>query len=415
MILDDAQDDTTDSLGASDEDVTAAALQGSFAVNNTHDDTTDSQGASNEDTTVEESLDRNPTVMSYGIQASLPYIPLKRTCVTLDAFSCDFVTSTEKATLVASHPSTAPTKVGKFMRRKAVQTSQGRCLPFATFSDNQFKSFSGVNHQFLQFLLNRVGSRIQEGRKICHKNKLLLMLVKLKLDVSFPVLGGFFGISESAAAKTFYDVLNITYDVVKCDIFWLDRATVQARMPQSFKALFPNTRAIIDCTEIPSDPSARVLTYSSYKSRHTLKVLVSIVPSGEITFISKAYGGRATDTEIVVSSGFLQHIEEGDEIMSDKGFPSIETDINQLGGILVMPPFKTGSCQFTAKENEDCYKIASGRIHVERCIERLKRFAVLTFVTENMRKNIDKILVIIAFIHNCYNDLIKDDDNDDDE
>ena len=63
----------------------------------------------------------------------------------------------------------------------------------------------------------------------------------------------------------------------------------------------------------------RVLTYSSYKSNQTLKVLVGIAPNGVITFISFTYGGRTTDAHITNDSGFLKLIQPGDEVMADKG------------------------------------------------------------------------------------------------
>ena len=94
-------------------------------------------------------------------------------------------------------------------------------------------------------------------------------------------------------------------------------------------------------------------------------------------FVSNAFGGRSTDTEITVQSGFVELIEDGDVILADKGFPNIETDVNKAGGILIMPPFKTsGKKQFNAKENNDCYKIASIRIHIERVIARMKVFTI---------------------------------------
>ena len=43
-------------------------------------------------------------------------------------------------------------------------------------------------------------------------------------------------------------------------------------------------------------------------------------------FISSADGGKATDCQLVVQSGFLHHLEEGDVVLCDKGFPSIVAD-----------------------------------------------------------------------------------------
>ena len=110
----------------------------------------------------------------------------------------------------------------------------------------------------------------------------------------------------------------------------------------------------------------QVQTYSNYKGRFTVKFLIACAPSGEITFISKGFGGRCTDTELTIKSGFLSHIEQDDLILADKGFPNIETGVSEAGGILVMPPFKQKERQFSAKENEDGYKCASVRIHIER-------------------------------------------------
>ena len=69
-----------------------------------------------------------------------------------------------------------------------------------------------------------------------------------------------------------------------------------SNMPQSFKSSYPTTRCIIDATEIyiqmPSDPQAQQLTFSSYKNQNTFKALVAITPSGGISFVSKLYGGN---------------------------------------------------------------------------------------------------------------------------
>ena len=65
--------------------------------------------------------------------------------------------------------------------------------------------------------------------------------------------------------------------------------------------------------------------YSNYKSSHTVKFLIGIAPSGEIIFISKAYGGRVTDTYLTVNSGILELLEPGDVVLADKGFQQLET------------------------------------------------------------------------------------------
>jgi len=47
-----------------------------------------------------------------------------------------------------------------------------------------------------------------------------------------------------------------------------------------------------------------------------------------ISFLSKCYGGRTSDSFITYDSGFLEKLEPGDEVLADKGFPGIKTKLN---------------------------------------------------------------------------------------
>ena len=65
---------------------------------------------------------------------------------------------------------------------------------------------------------------------------------------------------------------------------WPSRELVEETMPQDFKAKYPSTRVIIDCTEVRCEmPSSLLLNselFSSYKHHTTLKALVGISPKG---------------------------------------------------------------------------------------------------------------------------------------
>lgn len=60
--------------------------------------------------------------------------------------------------------------------------------------------------------------------------------------------------------------------------------------------------------------------------------------------------------------------------MADKGFPHIACDLAKRNVTLEMPPFARINEQFSAAEVQHTYAIASHRIHVERCIQRIKVF-----------------------------------------
>ncbi len=45
-----------------------------------------------------------------------------------------------------------------------------------------------------------------------------------------------------------------------------------------------------------------------------------ISPAGAVTFLSSGWGGRASDKEITLRSGFLDKVTYGDCVLADRGF-----------------------------------------------------------------------------------------------
>lgn len=276
-------------------------------------------------------------------------------------------------------------------------------------TDEEFKAWTGVTKSFFNVLLRLVEAPTLNP-KTCEQH-LLIFLIKLKTNLSFSATAAQFLVSRQTVSKIFTDVLDRLYSAAKDLIFWLPKNIVQARMPPTFQQSFPNCRVIIDATEIkcekPPTLTQQTQMYSNYKSAFTVKFLVGIAPSGEITFISKGFGGRVTDTFLTVNCGILKLLEPGDVVLADKGFPQIESDLNNRGCLLVMPPFKRGDRQFSETENFEGYKCSAVRIHVERAIRRLKYFQILSFLKMDLIPHIDKVLVVIAFLCNNMPDLIK--------
>ena len=77
-------------------------------------------------------------------------------------------------------------------------------------------------------------------------------------------------------------------------------------MPEAYKEQYPNTRLlIIDATEFgiecPSSLACQVATFSAYKNKNMVKVLVGIIPGGTIVFVSLTYEGSISDKNLNVA------------------------------------------------------------------------------------------------------------------
>ncbi len=104
-------------------------------------------------------------------------------------------------------------------------------------------------------------------------------------------------------------------------------------------------RCIIDCTEIqigrPSLAASNSQVYSQYKSRPTLKCLVSMTPRGTISYISKPTGGNTSDKKIVKMTNIVDKFQPGDICMADRGFNIQELFLHKQVVSLLQwePPF----------------------------------------------------------------------------
>ena len=58
-------------------------------------------------------------------------------------------------------------------------------------------------------------------------------------------------------------------------------------------------------------------TWSEYKKRNTVKVLIVCLPNGMLVYASKPYEGSISDRQIIIDSGFLEMLDEGDVVLGN--------------------------------------------------------------------------------------------------
>lgn len=258
-------------------------------------------------------------------------------------------------------------------------------IDFNYFKDNDkrtlfFTGFPNWNllSKFFDLIKNFIPTHF--NCKLSQFQMLVLTLMKLRLNPTFTDLGYRFQIDGTTAARTFHRCIFVLFKKLKGTKFvhWpQERHTLIFSTPNYFRSVFKEAVTIIvDCFEIfcerSADLRATAQLYSVYKSHTTLKYLIGISMSGVIIFISKAFGGRTSDKAATLKSGILDHLQEGDLMLADKGF-LIREEVNAKKALLELPCFVNRGNQLHPTELENSRKLSSLRIHVERVINILRQ------------------------------------------
>ncbi|XP_015124742.1 uncharacterized protein LOC107046609 [Diachasma alloeum] len=245
------------------------------------------------------------------------------------------------------------------------------------------------------------------------RKKILLTFIKLKWNLSYVALSGIFKVSRQTCKNYFNSTLRNLSDVFSPVVRWPQKEEILENIPRCFQKYY-STRVVLDCTEIPVAKSkclkCRFMTYSHYKGTHTVKFMIGVTPSGLISFLSKSFGGRASDKQIFSKSGILElMIPNVDSVMVDKGF-LIDVECARYGVKMIRPPFLRKNKQFTKAEAEATARIAATRVHVERTIQRIKIFKILQgILPHHLVKISSKIMTVICGVTNLGNPILAED------
>lgn len=206
--------------------------------------------------------------------------------------------------------------------------------------------YTGLSETVFGELVKAVSALAKKPSVLTRADQLLMCLMRLRLGLLYGHLARIFKISVSCVCNQVSYLLKLLSRIMKHVVIWLPKTLIQNSIPQSFlENGHGDTTCIVDCTEVflqrPKKLMARAQTFSSYKAHNTVKFLVAIAPNGFIMFVSKAYGGRASDKFITNDSGISDFLLYGDVVMADRGFAL--TDEMQLQGVrLNMPAFTKG-------------------------------------------------------------------------
>ena len=185
------------------------------------------------------------------------------------------------------------------------------------------------------------------------------------------------------------------------------------------RIIWKKVSIIIDCFEIfierPSNLEARATTWSNYKHKNTVKVLLGITPQGVISFVSDTWGGRVSDKYLTDHCGILKKLLPGDIVLADRGF-DISESVGMMQAKLHIPVFTKGKSQLSALEVENTRTIANVGIHIERVIGCVRqKYAILqgtlpidfsTVRKGESSQQIDRIVRACCALNNLCNSIV---------
>ena len=237
------------------------------------------------------------------------------------------------------------------------------------------------------FVLATLGNAVYElnylyyrSEQLSVENQLFLTLIKIRQHKTNFELSRLFNISETAVVNIWVTWVNFMAKQWREVNMFPDRDIVRFFSPLGFKAKFPSTRTIIDGTECPvmkpKSPIAQQATFSTYKNRNTIKLLVGATPGGLVNYVSPAYGGSTSDRQICERSNLLTLCDKGDSIMADKGF-NVQDLFAPYDVTINIPTFFRKRNRMTGKTVLKDRAISSKRVHIERIIGLAKTYKIL--------------------------------------
>ena len=212
---------------------------------------------------------------------------------------------------------------------------------YITDSKNNINFFTGLEDaDVFHWLLNKIRLNVELFHSsLSIEDHLLIVLMKLKLGLLSKDIAIRFNLSPTVISKIFRSWIVVIARNLKSLIVWPDRGAIRYNLPQCFKKKYRDAVCIIDCREIfiqrPKNLTARAQTWSNYKHNNTVKCLIGISPSGAVMFLSSGWGGRVSDKQITIDSGFIDKLAAGDCILADRGF-NVKAELAVKGAVLKM-------------------------------------------------------------------------------
>jgi hypothetical protein len=234
-------------------------------------------------------------------------------------------------------------------------------------------------------------------------DRLLMALMWLRVYPTYEVLGFFFALHRRNAQLNVIAALEVLDSLSDFPFGRPGPDREKARSAAEVMAAFPAVRVIIDAKEQrvnkPQGEQAQRPYYSGKKKAHTLKTQVVVNPRGQIESVSESVPGSTHDLTLLVGSGVLGGLGQGEGAMTDKGY--VGADKHHPGVPLVMPYRKPRGGELSEEQRAFNREVSRHRIVAEHAMAQLNRFTVLRQVFRGKKRDRhSKVTRVVAKVVN---------------
>lgn len=300
------------------------------------------------------------------------------------------------------------TKKGIEICDKVLQKQDVNLMNFLT-NENELLAFAGVDLNLLNKLTKFVtlyeGSSNVDKFSVSARNRVVICLCKLKINLPFRCLALMFGITRQVCASYFFVMLRTLSIILDKTIHWPNTVELLKNLPECFQS-FKQTRVILSRTRIETERKrcAQCDRKPVNGGKEAMSFVLGVAPSGLIIFKSNAFEAQTCDDSIFIQTDLLKHLNPAKEaIMTDKSLDLVDECMRRNITLIKAP--KLVKNRNLSKTDVDLMKnISAARIHVDRSLRRFKTYKILqTKILWRISPHVDDICTIIAGIVNMRN------------
>jgi hypothetical protein len=219
-------------------------------------------------------------------------------------------------------------------------------------------------------------------------DRLLMALMWLRVYPTYEVLGFFFDLHKRNAQLNVLAALEALDALSDFPFGRPGPDRKKARTAAEVMAAFPQVRVIIDAKEQrinkPQGEERQKPYYSGKKKAHTVKTQVVVNTRGQIEAVSESVPGSTHDLTLLVGSGVMGGLGQGEGAMTDKGYVGLDKHYPDVP--LVMPYKKPRGGELSELQRGHNREVSRHRIVVEHTMAQLNRFTVLRQVFRGKRR-----------------------------